>query len=71
MRVSNDSFLFFVCERSKCMSIKSSFLGVDNFETLYSNALHYYHPDGGTINLVSTEIKPGVEICTLCLACHS
>ena len=53
------------------MRLKSSFLGVDNFETLYSNALHYYHPDGGTINLVSTEIKPGVEICTLCLACHS
>ena len=53
------------------MRLKSSFLGVDNFENLYSNALHYYHPDGGTINLVSTEIKPGVEICTLCLACHS
>lgn len=53
------------------MRLKSSFLGVDNFETLYSNALHYYYPDGGTINLVSTEIKPGVEICTLCLACHS
>lgn len=53
------------------MRLKSSFLGVDNFETLYSNTLHYYHPDGGTINLVSTEIKPGVEICTLCLACHS
>lgn len=53
------------------MRLKSSFLGVDNFETLYSNALHYYHPDGGAINLVSTEIKPGVEICTLCLACHS
>lgn len=53
------------------MRLKSSFLGVDNFETLYSNALHYYHPDGCTINLVSTEIKPGVEICTLCLACHS
>lgn len=53
------------------MRLKSSFLGEDEFETLYECSLRYYHPDGGTIILNSSAVTPGVEICTLCLACHS
>lgn len=53
------------------MRHKSAWLGTDNFETLYDLNLRYSHPDGGTITLHSSAITPGVEICTLCLACHS
>lgn len=53
------------------MRHKSAWLGTDNFETLYDLNLRYGHPDGGTITLHSSAITPGVEICTLCLACHS
>lgn len=53
------------------MRHKSAWLGTDNFETLYEVNLRYYHRDGGTIILNSPALSPGVEICTLCLACHS
>lgn len=53
------------------MRHKSAWLGTDNFETLYELNLRYYHRDGGTIVLNSPALSPGVEICTLCLACHS
>lgn len=53
------------------MRHKSGWLGTDNFETLYELNLRYYHRDGGTIILNSPALSPGVEICTLCLACHS
>ena len=53
------------------MRHKSGWLGTDNFETLYELNLRYYHRDGGTIALNSPALSPGVEICTLCLACHS
>ena len=53
------------------MRHKSAWQGTDNFETLYELNLRYYHHDGGTIVLNSPVLSPGVEICTLCLACHS
>lgn len=53
------------------MRLKSEYLGVNNFENLFENNLKYQQMDGGTITLVSKFITPGIEINTLCLACHN
>lgn len=53
------------------MRLKSEYLGVNNFENLFENNLKYQQMDGGTIALVSKFITPGIEINTLCLACHN
>lgn len=53
------------------MRLKSEYLGVNNFENLFENNLKYQQMDDGTITLVSKFITPGIEINTLCLACHN
>lgn len=53
------------------MRLKSEYLGANNFENLFENNLKYQQTDGGTITLVSKFITPGIEINTLCLACHN
>lgn len=53
------------------MRLKSNYLGVNNFENLFENNLKYQQMDDGTITLVSKFITPGIEINTLCLACHN
>lgn len=53
------------------MRLKSEYLEVNNFENLFENNLKYQQMDGGTIALVSKFITPGIEINTLCLACHN